>query len=87
MIRKLQTEDRKQIVDIIDATDNFSSEEKLIAVELIDEAITKPDHEYYKIFVFEENGKILGYHCVGKRALTDGVFDLYWIVVDNKEQI
>ena len=29
-----------------------------------------------------ENEKIIGYHCIGKRPLTDAVYDLYWIVTD-----
>ncbi|KAF0142263.1 MAG: acetyltransferase gnat family [Stygiobacter sp.] len=86
MIRKLQAEDRQQLVAIIDGTDNFNPEEKSVAVELIDEAIEKPNHEYYNLYVFENEGKILGYHCVGKRALTDGVFDLFWIVVGPSAQ-
>jgi aminoglycoside 6'-N-acetyltransferase I len=86
MIRKLQAEDKAKLVSIVNSTTNFSSEEKIIAVELIDEAAAKPDHEYYNVYVFEDKGKILGYHCVGKRALTDGVYDLYWIVVDSTAQ-
>ncbi len=86
MIRKLLAEDRQQLVDIINGTNNFTPEEKSVAVELIDEAIEKPNHEYYNLYVFENEGKILGYHCVGKRALTDGVFDLYWIVVGPNAQ-
>lgn len=86
MIRKLQSKDRKQLVSIVEGIDNFNDEEKQIAVELIDEAISKPNHEYYNVYVFENEGKISGYHCVGKRALTDGVYDLYWIVVDPKSQ-
>jgi ribosomal protein S18 acetylase RimI-like enzyme len=86
MIRKLQSSDREQLISIIEGTDNFTGEEKQIAVELIDEAIANPNHEYYNVFVFDNNGKVLGYHCVGKRALTDGVFDLYWIVVGKDAQ-
>lgn len=86
MIRKLQYNDRTQLVEIINRTDNFTPEEKSIAIELIDEAIGNPNHEYYNIFVHEEDGEIFGYHCTGKRALTDGTFDLFWIVVDNKVQ-
>ncbi len=86
MIRKLQAEDRQQLVEMIDGTENFNSEEKSVAVELIDEAIEKPNHEYYNVYVFENEGKVLGYHCVGKRALTDGVFDLFWIVVGPNAQ-
>ena len=86
MIRKLQSKDRERLVSIVEGTDNFNDEEKEVAVELIDEAISKPNHEYYNVYVFENEGKILGYHCVGKRALTDGVYDLYWIVVNPKSQ-
>lgn len=86
MIRKLQANDREQLVSIVERTNNFSEEEKKIAVELIDEAIANPNHEYYNVFIFENDGKIAGYHCIGKRALTDGVFDLFWIVVDNSGQ-
>jgi GNAT superfamily N-acetyltransferase len=37
--------------------------------------------------VFEHNGKVFGYHCTGKRPLTDAVFDLYWIVADPESEI
>jgi aminoglycoside 6'-N-acetyltransferase I len=86
MIRKLQANDRAQLIAIIENTYNFSEEEKKVAVELIDEAIANPNHEYYNVFVSENENKIDGYHCVGKRALTDGVFDLFWIVVDSSTQ-
>jgi aminoglycoside 6'-N-acetyltransferase I len=86
MIRKLQSNDREQLVEIIAGTDNFTEEEKKVAVELIDEAVSNPNHEYYNVYVFENDGKILGYHCVGKRALTEGVYDLYWIVVAANTQ-
>ncbi|MBI5807122.1 MAG: GNAT family N-acetyltransferase [Ignavibacteriales bacterium] len=86
MIRKLQAEDREQLKDIIYNINNFTDEEKSVALELIDEALSKPEQNYYNVFVYENDGKILGYHCVGKRALTDGVFDLYWIVVSSQAQ-
>ncbi len=86
MIRKLQSNDRIQLIDIIDRTDNFSPDEKKVAIELIDEALGNVNHEYYNIFIYEDDGRILGYHCTGKRALTDGTFDLFWIVVDSRVQ-
>ena len=66
MIRKLQAEDRAPLVSIIEKTDNFSDEEKKVAVELIDEAAANPNHEYYNVFVSENENKIDGYHCIGK---------------------
>ena len=51
-------------------------------MELID--ITASNHLQtdYNVFVYENNGTVLGYHCTGKRPLTDAVYDLYWIVTD-----
>lgn len=86
MIRRLLAEDRPKLVEIIKGTDNFSEEEKSVAIELIDEAIANPQHEYYNVFVYTKENELLGYHCVGQRALTDGVFDLYWIVVGSNAQ-
>ena len=86
MIRKLQSSDREKLVSIVNDTNNFNDEEKSVAVELIDEALSKPEQDYYNIFVYENEGKLMGYHCVGKRALTDGVYDMYWIVVDPMSQ-
>jgi len=86
MIRKLQYKDRDKLIEIINCTENFNEEEKKVAVELIDEALSKPEHEYYIIYVFENENEVDGYYCIGKRALTDGVYDLYWIVVNPKKQ-
>jgi len=86
MIRKLQVKDKDQLVTIIESTNNFTKEEKKVAVELIDEAINSQEQEYYNFYVYEIDEKIEGYYCIGKRALTDGVFDIYWIVVDSTLQ-
>jgi aminoglycoside 6'-N-acetyltransferase I len=66
---------------MLTAIKTFKKEDVDVALELIDIALTKPDQDDYHIFVFEEDNKILGYHCTGKRPITDAVYDLYWIVV------
>lgn len=86
MIRRLKKTDRPQLKKIIDSVEIFNEEEKEVAIELIDEAIINEEQDYYNIFVYEENKKLLGYHCTGKRSLTEGVFDLYWIVVAPDSQ-
>lgn len=86
MIRKLKRTDRPRLKEIIDSITLFNEEEKKVAIELIDEAIINEEQDYYNIFVYADNEKLLGYHCTGKRALTDGVFDLYWIVVAPEAQ-
>lgn len=86
MIRKLQKEDRLKLWEMIKKIDLFSKEEKDIALELIDENLDNANEAYCEIFVYVENNNILGYHCIGKRSLTEGTFDLYWIAVDPGQQ-
>lgn len=86
MIRLLSTDHRTQLVDLIGRVENFSHEEKLTAVELIDETLLGNPGCSYIVYVYEDTREVLGYYCIGKRYLTDGVYDLYWIVVDPKNQ-
>jgi len=81
MITKLHSKHLKQLQTLIDEIDLFNADEKVVALELIEECLSKPEQDYYNVFVYEENENVLGYHCTGQRALTDGVFDLYWIAV------
>lgn len=80
MIRELEKNDRESLYQLISSINEFNSEEKDVAVELIDDAINNPESTY-KVFVYAEDNIIQGYYCIGKRALTEGVHDLYWIAV------
>lgn len=66
---------------MLHAINTFKVEDINVALELIDIALNSPDQDDYHIFVYEEDDKVLGYHCTGKRPITDAVYDLYWIVV------
>lgn len=81
VIREMKKEDRDKLKDILFRTQNFSIEEKEVGLELIDLAINNKEQKDYYFKVAVENDRVLGYYCIGHRALTDGVFDLYWIVV------
>ena len=84
MIRQIEARDREELVQVINSIPIFNEEEKSTAVELIDETLEneQKDEYSYRIFIYEFDGKVVGYHCVGKRYMTQGTFDLYWIVVD-----
>jgi aminoglycoside 6'-N-acetyltransferase I len=82
MIRNLQPSDREQLVSIISRQPLFNKEEVAVAIELLDIALDNPAQDDYHFFVYAEDSKIMGYHCTGRRPLTDGVYDLYWIAVD-----
>jgi len=82
MIRKIKQADKMHIENILKRISIFNNEEIDIAMELVNISLTVPTQTDYNIFVYEKDGKILGYHCTGRRPLTDAVFDLYWIVTD-----
>ncbi len=82
MIRKLKPDDVKNIETILKNISIFNDAEVGIAMELVNAAAADVEQTDYNIFVYEEDGKVIGYHCTGKRPLTDAVYDLYWIVTD-----
>ena len=82
MIRRLKPADAKIIEGILNKIPIFNSDEIKVAMELVNIAASDIKQSDYNLFVFEEDGMILGYHCTGKRPLTDGVYDLYWIVTN-----
>ena len=87
MIRKLKQADIKEIEKILKKIPAFTDSEADVAMELIHIAAGNALQTDYHIYVYEEDGMVLGYHCTGKRPLTDAVFDLYWIVADPESKI
>jgi len=82
MIRSLKPSDVGKIEMLLKGIPNFNNEEIKVAMELVNIAANDPNQTDYNIFVYEEDDQILGYHCTGRRPLTDAVYDLYWIVAD-----
>jgi len=82
MIRKLKPDDVKNIETILKSIANFNEAEVSVAMELVNVAAADAGQTDYNVFVYEEKGNVIGYHCTGKRPLTDAVYDLYWIVTD-----
>lgn len=82
MIRTLKPSDRTRLKQILESSEQFTSEEVNVAMELVDITINIPGQQDYNIYVKELDGQVIGYHCTGRRPMTDAVYDLYWIVVD-----
>ena len=82
MIRKIKQADTKDIEKILNNIPTFSDAEVKVGMELVNIAASDIEQTDYNVFVYEEDGKIFGYHCTGRRPLTDAVYDLYWIAVD-----
>jgi len=88
-IRRLELRDRPFIEKMVIATGKFTDVEASTALELVDEALARGDESGY-LFAVLEYGKrdraVQGYACYGPTPLTQGVYDLYWIVVDPASQ-
>jgi aminoglycoside 6'-N-acetyltransferase I len=82
MIRRLKQADVTLIEKLLGKVKAFSKGEVDVAMELLNITVNNPEQTDYNVFVYGERKKILGYYCIGKRPLTDAVYDLYWIVVD-----
>jgi ribosomal protein S18 acetylase RimI-like enzyme len=90
-IRPAEERDRDRIKDILVATARFTDEEVRCAMELVDSAFEHPERGEYLVYVLDEpdsgpKRQVQGYVCYGPTPLTDGVWDLYWIAVDPKQQ-
>jgi GNAT superfamily N-acetyltransferase len=79
--RDLQPADRPHIYEIVISTDFFSKEEIDIAIELVDERLSKGSRSGYLFLFAEYAGQVIGYTCYGRIAGTVGSFDVYWIAV------
>ena len=68
---------------------NFNDVEIATALELVDEALEQGEESGYLFAVLEDGKKhrgVQGYACYGPVPLTQGAYDLYWIVVDPASQ-
>jgi ribosomal protein S18 acetylase RimI-like enzyme len=90
-IRPAEARDRDRIQEILISTARFTDVEVRDAMELVDKAQDDRDKGEYIVHVLEEPAAgpkrlVQGYVCYGPTPLTDGVFDLYWIAVDPRQQ-
>ena len=90
-IRPAERKDRDRIHEVLIATGRFNADEVRCAIDLVDQAFEHPERDEYHVHVLEEPDSgprktVQGYVCFGATPLADGVFDLYWIAVDPKQQ-
>jgi ribosomal protein S18 acetylase RimI-like enzyme len=82
MLASLAQHHRAKLVSLLEATAEFTAPEVAVAIELVDAALADPAADDYRFLVCQEGDRVLGYACFGATPMTDGCFDLYWLVVD-----
>lgn len=86
-IRSLVQKDRGSLRSMLIGTQVFTSEEIAVAMELIDIVLKDSDQKDYRVdCMVDDEDRPIGYICYGPVPMTQGAFDLYWIVVDPRFQ-
>ena len=78
--------DREAIRRIVESTGFFAPYEVDVAVELVDERLSKGIASGYYFLFAEREGQTIGYACYGPIACTQHSYDLFWIAVDVRRQ-
>ncbi len=79
--------DREPLVELLGRIEQFRAEEVDVAVELIDDALQRPETGYEALVAVSGEAETpLGYACYGKTPMTTSTYDLYWIAVDATAQ-
>ena len=85
-VRAFQSGDRERVIALLRATKNFSEAEILVAEELIDIVIDRPEQLDYYAYVAETSGSVAGFLLLGPTPATTGTYDMYWIAVHPEHQ-
>ncbi|MBI5829643.1 MAG: GNAT family N-acetyltransferase, partial [Chloroflexi bacterium] len=64
------------------AAGNFHTDELTTPLELFDGYLRDPKVSGYNFLSAKRDDQVVGYACYGPTALTEGTFDLYWIVAE-----
>jgi ribosomal protein S18 acetylase RimI-like enzyme len=83
VLAKLGPHHRAKLASLLAATPEFTPAEVDVALELVDCALADPLSDDYHFIVSEEGERVLGYACFGSTPMTEGCFDVYWLVVDR----
>ena len=85
IIRPLVSQDKTTIFRLLQERGTFYIEELKVAMELIDASLADPEKKEYYVFCAVDDGdRFAGYICFGPIPMTEGCYDLYWVVVDEK---
>lgn len=74
-------QDIEEIGELVKATGFFHSPEIDVAVELVEERLSKGLASGYSFVFYESNGRLAGYSCYGQIPCTSSSYDIYWIAV------
>lgn len=75
--------DAQHVRELTTSTGFFMDAEIDVAVELVEERLSKGESSGYYFVFAEQGGRVVGYTCFGPIPCTIASFDLYWIAVHD----
>ncbi|GET29645.1 GNAT family N-acetyltransferase [Prolixibacter sp. SD074] len=81
--QEVRPSDYDAVKRILASTGFFRPDEVDVALELIQEYLTRGDESGYHFFFVDVDGETVGYTCYGEIPCTIKNYDLYWIAVDS----
>jgi ribosomal protein S18 acetylase RimI-like enzyme len=86
-IQAITATDLESVRAIVASTEMFYDDEIEMAVDLGAACASDgPEESGYHAYLAFDGAEPVGYICFGPTALTQGTYDLYWLVVDKKTQ-
>lgn len=77
-----RSSDTDMVRDIVTSSGFFSEEEIDVAVELVQERLSKGLSSGYHFLFAQEGDRVIGYSCFGPIPCTTESYDIYWIAVE-----
>jgi ribosomal protein S18 acetylase RimI-like enzyme len=84
LIRPTLPDDVAELVRLTAQTGIFRPVEVITLEEVLEQAVAQPGGEGYHSYSLEEAGRLLGFSIHGPNTMTEGTWDLYWIVVERE---
>jgi ribosomal protein S18 acetylase RimI-like enzyme len=84
-VRPTRPQDASTLQRLAAAEPLFNAAEIACVGELLQDYLDRPDHNGYFFLTVEAEGEIAGFACYGPTPLTNGTYDLYWILVDREK--
>ena len=81
IVRDFAAADREAAADALAASGAFREDEILVALQVLDEALSGGAGSGYAVFAAERDGRVRGYVCGGSTPLTASTWHVYWICV------
>jgi ribosomal protein S18 acetylase RimI-like enzyme len=84
-LRRLAPPDRDPIERLLLSDGTFHEDEVKVAMELVDDALARPDVDYRVFVCLEDDDRtVLGYVCYGPTPMTQSTWDLYWVATHSE---